>query len=263
VAPEGAVNYEIGAKADLLDRKLQVSAALFRNERTNFRVPSNDPLLPTSLQELDGRARVDGIALSVSGNITPEWTIFANYTYLDSEVQQSISDFCLATPGFTPTPVPAPPNRPTTSACGNSVENPADPQAGQRLLQTPRHSGSLFTTYRFPFGLELGYGLTYQGRLALNNQVLYGTTLDLAEARFHGGTLAPQYYSDDYLTHRLFVSYTVTENLTAQLNVQNVTDELYYTGIRNNVNAATGAITGGWATPGEARSAVLSLFYSF
>jgi catecholate siderophore receptor len=259
-APEGAVNYEIGAKADLLDRKLQVSAALFRNERTNFRVPSNDPNLPGSLQELDGRARVDGITLSVSGNITPEWTVFANYTYLDSEIKQSVSEFCRENPGFTPAPVPTP--RPTASVCGNSVETP-DAQAGQRLLQTPKHSGSLFTTYRFPFGLELGYGLTYQGSFALNNQVLTGTTLNLTEERFHGGTLTPQFYSDDYLTHRLFVSYPVTERLTAQLNVQNVTDEEYYTGIRNNVNATTGAITGGWATPGEARSAVLSLFYSF
>jgi catecholate siderophore receptor len=55
----------------------------------------------------------------------------------------------------------------------------------------------------------------------------------------------------------------VTEHLTAQLNVQNLTDERYYTSIRNNVNGTSGAITGGWATPGEGRSAVLSLFYSF
>jgi catecholate siderophore receptor len=29
------------------------------------------------------------------------------------------------------------------------------------------------------------------------------------------------------------------------------------------VNATTGIVTGGWAAPGEGRSAVLSLFYSF
>jgi len=34
--------------------------------------------------------------------------------------------------------------------------------------------------------------------------------------------------------------------------VQNFTNEKYYTGIRNN----------GWATPGEARSVRLTLFYS-
>jgi catecholate siderophore receptor len=226
VAPEGAVSYEIGGKAELLNHKLQVSAALFRNERTNFRVPSNDPAQPSGLQVLDGRSRVDGLTLSASGNITPAWTVFANYTYLDSKVLQSVSDFCLS------------------QGC-------VDPQDGQEVLQTPQHSGSLFTTYRLPFGLEVGYGFTYQGSFALNNVVIAPT-----------GT-TPQFRSEDYLVHRLFVSYPVTERMTAQLNIQNLTDELYYTSIRNNVNATSGAISGGWAAPGEARSAVLSVFYSF
>ena len=225
-APETAKNYEIGAKANVFGQKLQLTAALFRNERSNFRVPSNDPAQPASLQVLDGRMRVNGVALGATGNITPAWTVFANYTYLDSKVIQSVSDFCLS------------------QGC-------TDPQAGQEMLQTPEHSGSLFTTYRLPFGLELGYGLTYQGSVALNNRVIAG------------GVTTPQFRSEDYLIHRLFVSYPLTERLTAQLNVQNVTDELYYTSIRNNVNATSGAITGGWAAPGEARSAVLSVFYSF
>ncbi|HEU4649978.1 MAG TPA: TonB-dependent receptor, partial [Croceibacterium sp.] len=235
-APETAETFEVGAKANVLDGHLQLTAALFRNERSNFRVPSNDPSQPAALQVLDGRARVDGIALGASGSITANWTIFANYTYLDAEVLQSVSDFCLATPA--------------ASGCANSAAVP-DPQAGQDMLQTPKHAGSLFTTYRFGFGLEVGYGMTYQGAFALNNRVLAN------------GVVTPQFRSDDYLVHRLFVSYPLTDHLTAQLNVQNLTDELYYTAIRNNVNATSGAITGGWAAPGEARSAVLSVFYSF
>jgi catecholate siderophore receptor len=235
-APETAKNYEIGAKANVLGDRLQLTAALFRNERSNFRVPSNDPSQPAALQVLDGRARVDGLALGATGRLTENWTLFANYTWLDSKVRQSVSDFCRATPG--------------AAGCANSAAVP-DPQAGQEMLQTPRHSGSLFTTWRFASGLEVGYGFTYQGSFALNNRVLAG------------GLLTPQFRADDYLIHRLFVSYPVTDRLTAQLNVQNLTDELYYTSIRNNVNATSGAITGGWAAPGEARSAVLSLFYSF
>lgn len=231
VAPEKARSYEIGAKADLFGRALQVTAALFRNERSNFRVPSNDPTAPDP-QVLDGRSRVDGIALGATGNITPNWTIFANYTYLDGTVRQSVSDFCLANP---------------SAACLNSAAIP-DPQAGDRLIQTPRHSGSLFTTYRLPFGLEIGYGLTYQGSFAINQRSLLQRT---------------QYRADDYLVHRLFLSYPITEGLTAQLNVQNVTDEHYFTSIRAVVNATTGAMGNGWAAPGEGRSAVLSLFYSF
>jgi len=231
VAPETARSYEIGAKADLFQRRLQVTAALFRNERSNFRVPSNDPTAPDP-QVLDGRSRVDGLALGASGNITPDWTIFANYTWLDSEIRQSVSDFCLANP---------------SAACLNSAAIP-DPQAGDRLIQTPKHSGSLFTTYRLPFGLEVGYGLTYQGSFAINQRTLLNRS---------------QYASGDYLVHRAFLSYPFDNGMTVQLNVQNVTDEHYFTSIRSVVNATTGAIGNGWAAPGEGRSAVLSLFYSF
>jgi catecholate siderophore receptor len=232
VAPEQARIMEAGIKADILDRRLQLTASVFRNERTNFRVPSNEPGVPDP-QVLDGEARVDGISLGLTGAITPEWTIFANYTYLDAKVVQSVSDFCLASPG--------------AAGCGNSAAIP-DPQAGDRLIQTPDHAASLFTTYRLPFGLEIGYGFTYQGGFALNQRNLLNRT---------------QYYSDDFMIHRLFASYDFGNGLVAQLNIQNATDEDYYVAIRNNVNATTGAITGGWATPGEARSAVLSLFYSF
>ena len=230
VAPEKARSYEIGAKAEL--GKVLLTAAFFRNERTNFRVPSNDPAQPSGLQVLDGRSRVDGIALGVSGYVTTRWLLFANYTYLDSTVLQSVSDTCLAAP---------------SAACLNGAAIP-DPQAGDRLLQTPTHSGSLFTSYRFPFGLELGYGLTYQGKFALHQRTLLQRT---------------QFYSADYLTQRLLVSYPLTARLSAQVNIQNLFDEDYYTGIRNNVNATSGVITGGWATPGEARQATLSVFYSF
>jgi catecholate siderophore receptor len=232
-APEQAVTYEIGGKAELMGGRLLLTVALFRNERSNFRVPSNDPAQAGGTQVIDGRSRVDGLALGVSGNITPAWAIFANYTWLDGEVLQSVSDFCLANPG--------------AAGCGNSAALP-DPQAGDVLIQTPRHSGSLFTTYRLPFGLQLGYGLTYQGGFATHQRNLL---------------LRTQYFADDFLIHRAFVSYPFGEGFTVQLNVQNFTDERYFTNVRNNANATTGAVTGGWAMPGEGRSAVLSLFYSF
>jgi catecholate siderophore receptor len=228
VAPETAKNYEAGVKAGLFGRRLELTAAVFRNERTNFRVASNDPALPTATQVLDGRARVDGIALGASGNIGRNWTIFANYTYLDGEILQSVSDRCLANPGN---------GTATGNPCGNAA-GVRDPQAGTAFVQTPNHSGSLFTTYKLPFGLEVGYGLTYQGSFALNAATLLAPT---------------QYRSDDYLIHRAYLAYSFANGLTAQLNVQNFTDEKYYTGIRNN----------GWATPGDRRSAVLSVFYSF
>jgi catecholate siderophore receptor len=235
--PEQAVNYEIGGKIDLFDAKLQLTAALFRNERTNYRVTSNDPFIGT-LPVNDGKNRVDGITLGASGNITPEWTIFANYTYLDSEVKQSISDACIANPG------PRTVAGVTTNPCGNNAAV-LDPQAGQELTNTPKHSGSLFTTYNLPFGLQVGYGLTYQGSFLLTNRALVTPLVAGSTA------IVPTYRSDSYLIHRAMLSYSFTENLTAQLNVQNFTNKKYYTSIRNN----------GWANPGDGRSWVFSLNY--
>ena len=222
VKPEGAKNYEIGVKAEVAGGRLLLSAAAFRNERDSYRVNSGDPTLPD--QVLDGHSRVDGIALSAVGQILPRWSITANYTYLDSEILQSVSNYCLANPG--------------EGTCTNSPAFP-DPVAGARLQNTPKHSGSLFTTYELPFGLKIGYGATYQGKFTFNLPT--ATTDPLL------------FQSDDYWVHNAYLAYDFTDRISAQLNVKNFTDKLYFTRIRNN----------GWATPGDARSAVLTVSVGF
>ena len=223
VQPETAKTYEVGIKADLLDRKLQLTAAVFRNERSNFKVSSNDPTLPAQ-QVPDGRSRVEGVALGATGNLTKAWTMFANYSYLKSKVSQGVSDRCVANP--------------TATDCVALIA--AAPTAGGPLQQTPTHSSSLLTSYTLPFGLQLGYGLSYQGKFAIVT---------------NPSSLIDGHYpmSHSYLTHRLFAAYEVFEGLAVQLNVQNLTDKHYYTAIRNN----------GWAEPGPLRSLTASLNYSF
>ena len=220
VDPEQAENYEIGVKAEL-GAGILLSAAAFRNDRSQYRVASNDPVIPD--QQLNGHSRVDGVSLSAIGQITPEWNLTANYTYLDGELRQSVSDFCLANPGAT--------------GCGNNAANP-DPARGAELANTPKHSGSLFTTYRLPFGLSLGYGFSYQGRFAFGTPTLASPNV---------------LYSEDYLIHQAYAAFEITEGTSIQLNVKNIGDDEYYTRIRNN----------GWATPGDGRSAVLTLTSSF
>jgi len=229
VDPESAENIEIGAKAQL-GAGVLVSIAAFRNQRNQYLVASNDPGEPD--QQLNGNARVDGIALGANGQITPEWNVTANYTYLDGELRQSVSDFCLASPAQ-----PLPGNT-WSNGCTNSVAYP-DPAAGSSFANTPEHSGSLFTTYTLPFGLTVGYGVTYQGSFAFGTPSLNVTRTELVPA--------PE--SEEYWVHQAFFSYAFTPNLTARVNVRNLFDQDYYTRIRNN----------GWATPGEARQAVLTL----
>jgi catecholate siderophore receptor len=223
--PEKAKNYEIGGKADLFHHRLQLTAALFRNERSNFRISSTSGDGNNTPQQVpDGRSRVDGLALGASGNLTHAWTIFANYTYLKSKVMQGAPTLCLTNPAL--------------NGCAAIIA--AAPEAGGPLQQTPKNSGSLFTTYALPFGLQVGYGLTYQGSFAI-------VTNPSSKINGH----YPM--SQSYLTHRFFTSYAITPKLTAQVNVQNFTNAHYYTSIRNN----------GWAVPGALRSATFSLFYNF
>jgi catecholate siderophore receptor len=234
--PETTENWEIGAKADLFDAKLLLTAAIFRNDRNSIKIASNDPTIPD--QTLDGFQRVEGLSLGASGNITSNWTISANYMYLKSKIKQGVSDLCLANPGV---------DNGVDIDCDtiNSVAYP-DPTRGYSLTNTPKHSGSLFTTYRFNFGLELGYGITYQGRFLLNQPTLTQLT---------NGTYVA-YYVPSYTIHRFMANYPITSNLTAQVNVQNFTNEKYVTTVRNQVG-------GSWATPAPTRSAVFSLNYQF
>ena len=205
--PETARNLELGTKWDVLDGRLALTGAIFRNERDRYQVPTGDPLQPLSL---DGEARVDGISLGAAGRIGQAWSLFANYTYLDSEIVQNIGD-------------------------GNPDE---DELAGRYLAQTPKHSGSVWTTYELA-DWTFGYGFTYQGEIypQNNNDVVYRPT-------------------DDYWVHRAMVGYRLSDAVNLQLNVDNLLDEEYYTNIRNNT-------TSGWAIPGDARSATLTATFRF
>ncbi|RZA31814.1 MAG: TonB-dependent receptor [Lysobacteraceae bacterium] len=229
VDPETAVNVELGTKWDLLGSRLAFNAALFRNERQNYKVadPGN-PANPAGEQQLDGKARVQGLALGLAGNLTRNWSLFANYTYLDSEVLSGVSRFCRENPSV---------------ACVNSIAHP-DPLKGNPLTNTPKHSASLWTSYRLN-DWTFGYGATYQGEFHLNNSYIVVSNNVASETAL--------YRTPDYWTHRAMVGYKVNDSLALQLNVNNLFDEEYYTRIRNN----------GWATPGEGRSAVLSATLTF
>lgn len=152
VDPEKSQIFELGTKWDLLDERLRVGAAVFRNEKTDARTP--DPVEPT-VTVLDGEQRVDGFEFEVQGRITDEWTVLAAYTYMDAEVETS----------------------------NNAAEE------SNVLANTPEHSVSLWTTYQLPFNLEIGGGATYTGERRNNNtdtaRIAAGFWLFDAMAAYH------------------------------------------------------------------------------
>lgn len=215
VDPEEGESYELGAKWDINDGRLSLTASVFSNRRSAFRVDSG---IPGVQQQLDGASRVEGLTLGASGLITDNWSVFANYTYLDSELEQSVSSALID---------------------GGTV----DFLAGDPLPNTPENSFSIWTTYeldQIARGFLVGYGVTYQGEYTFTRQ----------------SASTPLFYTPDYYVHRAMVAYPITENAVLQLNVSNLLDEEYFERVRNNA-------TNGWATPGAARQATLSLTYEF
>lgn len=217
VDPEEAVNYEVGGKWELLDRRLLLTASLFRNERNKYRVPSGVVGVD---QVLDGKSRVTGLALGASGLITDDWAVFANYTWLDSELLQGVSAFCLANPAL--------------PSCASA------PLPGDPLPNTPEHAFNVWTTYDLNDDFQIGYGAGYSGEYAF--------------ARASGATRL--FHAPSYWLHSASVTWHATKAIDLQLNVKNILDEAYY----NRIRSSNGF---GWATPGDTRSASLTVHYRF
>lgn len=202
VDPETAVTYELGSKWDLLDQKLSVTGALFRTDRTNYRVsdPGN-PDNPSGQQQLDGQSRVEGLELGAGGKITDQWSVFANYSYLKSKVLQGASDYI--------------------SSLGQ------DYTKGDNLTNVPKHAFSLWTTYDLPMGFQIGYGATYLGKMYLSQH---------SSTNVNG----PLIQTEAYWVHKASATYKVNRNLNLQLNINNLFDKEYYTRMRNNGWATPG-----------------------
>jgi catecholate siderophore receptor len=217
VDPETAVNWEIGAKWDLLDG-LSLTGSVFRNERKNYRVADpGDPDNPSGFQTLDGRARVDGVLLGVAGRLAEHWYVYANYSHLESKVLQGASNFI--------------------------ADGGGDYAKGDPLLSTPENSLSLWSTYDLSHEWQVGYGATYVGSYVVSQ---------------HSATNpnGPLNTVDSYWMQRAMVAYNINRDWRLQLNINNIFDEDYLTRVRTAGDVA-------WATPGDARSAVLTATYKF
>jgi catecholate siderophore receptor len=196
IDPEKTYTFEAGSKWDFLAGRLLLTGAGFRVEKTNARTPG---LLPGDpVQVLQGRQRVSGIELSAIGNFTRNWQIFSAYTFLDSE----------------------------------TVEANTPAEIGKELVNTPRNSFNLWTTYELPQRLSLGGGLRFIGRR-------YGNTTNTR-------------FVDGYWTADLMASYPLTRNVDLRLNVYNLTDTFYFD-----------RLGGGHLIPGPGRSATVSFGFKF
>ena len=188
--PEKTRSIELGTKWDVLNNHLGLTAAIFRNEVTNVRITEN------GITYMGGNKVVNGIELGFTGSVLPGLDVFGGYTYMDSEQKDM--------------------------GAGNIAN-------GQPFQNTPKHSFSLWTSYKPMSKLTLGLGVYAQSSV---NASYIRSTVD-------GGIVTKG--ASGYARYDAMASYQFTPNMALQLNLYNLTDKVYYTGVRSPHYANIGA----------------------
>ena len=135
VEPEEVRTLELGGKWEV-GPSLSLTAALFRNEKTNERIddPAGGPE-----EVLLGARRVDGFEVGLAGRLARRWDLFAGVALMDGEITEQ----------------PAPPGELSNE--------------GNQPSFVPESSASVWTTYRLDGGWDVGGGFLMAGSYFAND----------------------------------------------------------------------------------------------
>lgn len=170
--PEKSQNIEIGAKIDSEDKRFTNRFALFKSTKLNER--NTDPLL--NIAVLTGKRHATGFEWDFSGYLTPEWEVFGSYMWMP---------FAVVDKG------------------AQSGED-----EGERPSLTPKHSGTVWSTYQFLPQLRGGAGVNFRSKQTpIRN---------------------PGWSAPGYATMDLMAEYTLpSEKVVIKANLNNLFDKLY------------------------------------
>ena len=172
IPPEQSINLEIGARLDSADGRLSARASAFRSTKLHER--NTDPLV--NLVTLSGKRHVAGIDLDLAGRFTPAWEVYLSYMWLPvATIDKGVA--------------------------GSEGQ-------GTRPSLTPRHSGTVWSTWQAMPRLRVGAGLNARSSQTPNR---------------NPGWAAPGFVTGDLMAEYQLVR----ERLTLKLNVSNVTDKRY------------------------------------
>ncbi len=176
--PEEGVSYEVGAKFEIASG-LTANVALYTSEKKN--VAYSELVGGVTVVKTAGLVRSRGFEVDVAGSLTDDIDIIASYGFTDARV----------------------------------LEDPT--YAGMRLVNVPRHTGSLYITYDVGEiggngnALKIGGGVRAVGERA--------------------GMNGNDYFLPGYAVVDAFATYTLNfeRPVALQLNVKNIFDKTYYT----------------------------------
>ncbi|WOB08539.1 TonB-dependent siderophore receptor [Piscinibacter gummiphilus] len=177
--PESSRNIELGAKLDNARGDLSTRFAIFHTTKYNERNRDSETVNACNYV-LSGERHAAGIEMDIIGRITPEWEVFGSYAFIpNAEVDSS------------------------SGAAGTEAQ-------GSRPGLTPRHSGTIWTTYKVLPKWRIGGGLNARSA---------DRPVGLAAG---SAIVAPRYITGDLMTE-----FQASDVATFKLNVTNVTDEHY------------------------------------
>ena len=178
--PEKSRNLEVGGKWDVFDKRALLGIAMFRSEKYNERNTDVDTVANQYL--LSGKRHASGMEFNFAGRLTPVWEMFFNHTWIPFARIDTSSQ--------------------ALSSNGNGAQ-----VEGDRPALTPKHSASLWTTYRVAPLWRVGTGLNYRGAQNPDQQRAYT--------------------ADAFTTADAMVEHTLSDNTVVKLNVTNLTNKLY------------------------------------
>jgi len=199
--PEKSRNLEIGGKFDLFENRALLGVAAFYSEKYNER--NTDPDTASAQQLLSGKRHAAGMEFNFAGRITPKWELFMNHTWIPSARIDESNQQLAANGG------------------GAQV-------GGDRPALTPKHSGSVWTTYAVTSKLRLGAGLNYRGQQSPEG--------------------ARNLVASGFATADAMAEYSLDDRTSLKLNVTNLANKLY-----------ADTLYRGFYAPGAPRSVQLTL----
>ncbi|GBQ99750.1 outer membrane siderophore receptor [Asaia lannensis NBRC 102526] len=87
--PQRSDLYELGGKADFLNKRLGVTAAIFQIEQNNSFTYDDDGNIITGFQDAGSGRRIRGLEVSATGKLTKDWEIYGSYAYMGGKVTNS------------------------------------------------------------------------------------------------------------------------------------------------------------------------------
>ena len=177
--PEQSENIELGAKIDSSDKRYSMRWALFHATKKNER--NTDPDTAATRLLLSGRRHSAGLEFDLVGRLTSKWEVYGSYMWMPiARVDEAAS---------------------TSTTVGNRV--------GDRPGLSPRHSGTVWTTYQLTPHWRVGGGLNFRSEQA------------------PADVTAPGWEAPGFVTADLMAEYQINERYSVKGNLSNLADKYY------------------------------------